>query len=106
LTAGVTDMRSQMTVLSEKLASITEAQQRAQQAAAARQETTSRTVAHRRRADDSRLKKLQAAIDEQGKAIDATRADLASTGTELRGSIAKTHEELVVLQRKGERSYF
>jgi small-conductance mechanosensitive channel len=67
----------------------------------------------RRRAEDPRLKKLQSQIDTQGKEIEETRNDLASTQgnldntrTELTGSIARTHDELVVLEKKGERSYF
>ena len=62
---------------------------------------------------DARWKKMQAQMDDQGKAIDAnrqdianTRSDLTSAKTELSGSIARTHDELVVLQRKGERNYF
>ncbi|HEY4379179.1 MAG TPA: hypothetical protein VGN01_02470 [Acidobacteriaceae bacterium] len=65
-----------------------------------------------RRADDPRYKKLQSQLDAQGKAIDQARTDLASTQgdlvsarTELTGSIAHTHDELVLLQKKGERSY-
>ncbi len=61
---------------------------------------------------DPRYKKLQSQLDAQGKAIDQTRADIASTQsdlsstrTELTGSIARTHDELVVLQKRGERSY-
>ena len=63
-------------------------------------------VHHRRQADDPRWKQFQSRLDEQGKQIDATRQDLSSTRTELNGSIARTHDELVVLERKGERSYF
>jgi hypothetical protein len=55
---------------------------------------------------DPRWKKVQTQLDAQGEAIDATKQDLASTRTELQGSIAKTHDELVVLQRKGERNYY
>ena len=69
-----------------------------------------RTVAVRR--DDPRFKKLQSQLDEQGKAIDDTRngltstqGDLVNTRTELTGSIAHTHDELVLLQKKGERNY-
>ncbi len=69
-----------------------------------------RTVAVRR--DDPRFKKLQAQLDEQGKAIDDTRngltstqGDLVNTRTELTGSIAHTHDELVLLEKKGERNY-
>ncbi len=61
---------------------------------------------------DSRYKKLQDQLDAQGKAIEDTRnalagtqSDLSNTRTELTGSIAHTHDELVVLERKGERSY-
>jgi hypothetical protein len=55
---------------------------------------------------DRRLTKMQAQLDAQGKAIEETRGDLTNTRTELTGSIAKTHDELVVLEKKGERSYF
>jgi hypothetical protein len=55
---------------------------------------------------DRRLTKMQAQLDAQGKQIDETRGDLANTRTELTGSIAHTHDELVLLEKKGERSYF
>jgi hypothetical protein len=58
------------------------------------------------RAADRRLTKMHAQLDAQGKAIEETRGDLTNTRTELTGSIAKTHDELVVLEKKGERSYF
>ncbi len=61
---------------------------------------------------DSRYKKLQDQLDAQGKAIQdtqnaiaGTQTDLVNTRTELTGSIAHTHEELVLLQKKGERNY-
>jgi hypothetical protein len=72
----------------------------------------SRSAAPRRQAVDPRFKKLQSQLDAQGKVIDQTRSDIASTQgdlvnarTELTGSIAHTHDELVVLQKRGERSY-
>ena len=72
----------------------------------------SRPVAPRARREDPRLKKLQSQLDAQGKAIEETRGDLAltqgdllNTRSELSGSIAHTHDELVVLQKKGERNY-
>jgi len=68
---------------------------------------------HRKPVEDSRYKKLQSQVDAQGKAIDETRSalagtqnDLSSTRTELTGSIARTHDELVLLQKKGERNYY
>ena len=60
----------------------------------------------RHRIDDPRWKKIQGQLDEQAKQIDSTRQDLTSTRTELQGSIATTHDELVMLEKKGERSYY
>jgi hypothetical protein len=60
----------------------------------------------RPRIDDPRWKKIQGQLDEQGKQIDSTRQDLTNTRTELQGSIATTHDELVLLEKKGERSYY
>lgn len=60
----------------------------------------------RHRIEDPRWKKMQGQLDEQGQQIESTRQDLASTRTELTGSIAKTHDELVLLEKKGERNYF
>jgi uncharacterized coiled-coil protein SlyX len=68
--------------------------------------TTRRVVGHRRPTDDPRWKELQAQLAEQQKQIEANKADLGSTRTDLQGSIARTHDELVVLERKGERNYF
>jgi hypothetical protein len=66
-----------------------------------------------RQKPDPRWRKVQAQIDAQGKQLDAqgkaiesTRQELASARSDLEGSIARTHEELVVLQKKGERNYF
>jgi hypothetical protein len=63
--------------------------------------------------EGQRLKKMQSQLDQQGKAIadtqtqlDATKGDLSNTRTELSGSIARTHDELVLLQKKGERNYY
>lgn len=61
---------------------------------------------HASRAADRRLTKMQRQLDAQGREIEETRGDLASTTTQLSGSIAHTHDELVVLEKKGERSYF
>jgi hypothetical protein len=70
-------------------------------------------AAPRAHKEDPRIKKLQSQIDAQNKAIDETRGDLAltqgdlvTTRSELSGSIAHTHDELVLLQKKGERNYF
>ncbi len=64
-------------------------------------------------AQPSRWQKMQAQLDAQNKQIEDTRSqiastqnDLSNTRTELTGSIAHTHDELVLLEKKGERSYY
>jgi hypothetical protein len=66
-----------------------------------------------RRAETSRWKKMQTQLDAQNKAIEDTRNQLTTTQdnlnntrTELTGSIARTHDELVLLEKKGERNYY
>jgi len=70
-------------------------------------------IAPHRRSEDTSFKRLQSEIDAQGKRIaetrddlTSTRGDLTNTRTELTGSIAHTHDELVLLQKKGERAYY
>jgi len=106
--------RNQMDALNSRLNQLSQAQAQ-QQAAAAEKQSAARPAiavksnhksAHAALHDDPRWKQFQAKLDEQQKAIDATRQDLAGTRTELSGSIASTHEELVALERKGERKYY
>ncbi len=86
--------------------------------------TAKRHVARRHSAEDPRWKKVQSELDQQKQQLtdqqkqlqetqanlDKTRTDLQnnldSTRTELNGSIAKNHDELVALERKGERNYY
>jgi hypothetical protein len=75
--------------------------------------TKRRAVAPRPHGDDPRFNRLQSQVDAQGKEIQETRNDLASTRgdltntrTELTSSIARNHDELVLLQKKGERNYY
>ena len=60
----------------------------------------------RHTARDPRFEKMQSQLDAQNQAIQNTRNDLTSAKTELGGSIAKTHDELVLLQKRGERNYY
>ena len=82
--------------------------------------TSTKHAAKARPTENARLKKIQSQLDRQGKALDeqgkaiastqnqlaTTQGDLSSTRTELNGSIARTHDELVLLQKKGERNYY
>ncbi|MFP5227124.1 MAG: hypothetical protein ACLGXA_05800 [Acidobacteriota bacterium] len=112
--AELAQTRSQLNNLTAKVSELV-TQQQAQQAAAQQAAATAAAEAPVRRAAgkpraghaaEARWKKMQAQLDAQGKAIDETRGDLASAKTELTGSIAKTHDELVTLEKRGERSYF
>jgi hypothetical protein len=114
-TAALTQTQHQVGDLTAKvneLVSLNEAQRASQAAANAKPAAGTRSGAARHPKEDPRFKKLQSQLDEQGKVIEQTRNDLAgtqgdlvSTRTELSGSIAHTHDELVVLQKRGERSY-
>jgi len=70
-----------------------------------------------RATDDPRWRQMQMKLTDQQKEINTTREeasharqelqnDLNSTRAELNGSIAKTHDELAVLQKRGERNYY
>jgi hypothetical protein len=109
--ASLAQTRDQLNALSAKVNALEtkpEAEPATKPAAAIyRKPLTAAVSRHRiRRVDDPRWKKMQGQLDEQGHAIDLTRQDLANARTELTGSIAKTHDELVLLEKKGERSYY
>jgi len=112
--------RSQVDDLSAKvnaLAAQVQAQSQAAQVQAESQPAPNPPVRHvvtsHRASEPSRWKKMQAQLDAQNKAIEDTRnqiattqGDLNNTRTELTGSIARTHDELVLLEKKGERNYY
>ncbi len=69
------------------------------------------------RPEADRLRQMQVRIEQQQKQLKDTRTEVANTRSELEGnlssardelngSIAKTHEELVALEKRGERNYF
>jgi hypothetical protein len=107
VTSSLNSTRGQVDALTTKLNELS-AEQASNKPAAAQAATPARSAhrasAHRR--EDPRWKQIQSQLSEQQKQIDATRQDLGNAQTELQGSIARTHDELVVLQKKGERNYF
>ncbi len=108
VTATLEATRGQIEALTTKLNAISAAQP-AERAAVSPPVVYRRplTAASRRhRIDDPRWKKIQGQLDEQGKQIESTRQELIGARTELQGSIAKTHDELVLLEKKGEHRYF
>ena len=109
--AALKETRSQIDALNTKLDSLVAARQPAV-APQATPVVQSHAIA-RHSKPDPRWRKLQNQLNAQGKAIeenrtnlDSTRQELSSARTELQGSIARTHDDLVVLQRKGERNYY
>lgn len=74
----------------------------------------------RRPTENLQLEKMRAQLDQQGKAIDqqskaiadtrgqlqSTRNDLSDTRTQFTGSIARTHDELLLLQKNSDRNYY
>jgi len=92
--------------------------------AKARPVKTARAAQPAKPKDDPRFNQLQGQLTDQQKLLASTREDLekarqdlgrtrddlqtdiSSTRGELSGSIARTHEELVALQRRGERNYY
>jgi hypothetical protein len=120
----INDMQGQLSTLTAKLNDMTAAQQAAAAAAQAKAAATPAKAAGIKSAagkktttENKRLKELQARIDDQQKQLKETQdqvaknrsdleGNLSSTRDELNGSIAKTHEELVALAKRGERSFF
>jgi hypothetical protein len=110
-TAALNATQHQLSDLSAKVNMLTTRSEAP--AAPASKTAVGRRPAAGRRLDDPRYKKLQSELDAQGKAIEqtrddlqSTRGDLTNTRTELNGSIARTHDELVVLEKTGERNYY
>ena len=101
--ASLDQTNAQVQQLTAKLNELTAPKPSPVPAPAAAKHKAART--HMVRMEDGRWKKMQTQLDAQGKAIDETRQDLSNTRTELQGSIAKTHDELVVMEKKGERNY-
>jgi hypothetical protein len=124
LAASLAQFQSQLRSMSDRLNDLqtkapTPATARAQPLTAVRPARPASTVRN-----DSRLAKLQSQISEQQKQIEVAREDIertksdlsrtqdglqndiSSTKTELNGSIARTHDEVVALQKRGERKYY
>jgi hypothetical protein len=108
VTASLNTTRAQIEVLTTRLNAMNNAQpaDRAARSPSGVYQRPLTAASRRRRIADPRWKKIQGQLDEQGKQIESTRQDLVSTRTELQGSVARTHDELVLLEKKGERNYY
>jgi hypothetical protein len=97
--------RSLVTALSNRVNELSN--QPASTSAAAHADTSARhSATHRRPAEDPRWKEIRTELAKQQQQIEANRTDLGNARTELQGSIARTHDELVLLEKKGERKYY
>jgi len=116
MNATIAQLRNQTEALTAKLNEMTAARQAAATASAA-PAGSKNAAAKRQPVADKRYKQLQAQLDNQKNQLKETQDEVAKTRTdlegsvnatrdELNGSIARTHEELVVLAKRGERSYF
>ncbi len=96
--------QQQVQALSEKMTALTTPPPQPVEQPVVHKRAASHKVARHR--EDPRWKKMQDQLDAQNKRIDDTNTALDSTKTELSGNIARTHDELVVLEKKGERNYY
>jgi hypothetical protein len=110
--ATINDLQRQLSSVTEKLTSMIAEQQTATAAGKRARKQTTKVPTF-----DQRYEQLQAELTEQQRQLRETqdliarnRAELEgsldSTRDQLNGSIAKTHEELVALAKRGERTYF
>jgi hypothetical protein len=128
LNASVAQLHSQLQSTTAKLNDMVAQQQAAAQAAVAEQEKKQAVARHsatrarvsRRHeltASEKRYNALQARIDAQQKELDQTnqsvaqtrsdlQANLDSARNDLNGSIAKNHDELVALEKRGQRNFY
>jgi hypothetical protein len=119
----IDDLERQLNAVTQKLNTLTATQQLTAQAAQSAKKPNGklavggRSAAKQMSPADRRYKQLAAQLEDQKKELKVTedlvarnRSDLEgnlnSTRDKLNGSIAKTHEELVTLEKRGERSYF
>jgi hypothetical protein len=104
LSSSVGDLRSQLQAVIERLNTLSQPHEAA----------PARVVKPRprpkapqvRTPEDPRWNQIQTQLSDQQKQIEGTREDLGKARDELSGSIATTHDELVALQKRGERNYY
>jgi hypothetical protein len=94
MTASLDSTRSLVAALTNRVNELSD-KQSAASSATPPGNSVRRAAGHHRQAEDPRWKQ-----------IEANRQDLGNARTELQGSIARTHDELVLLEKKGERKYY
>jgi hypothetical protein len=106
MTVSLDSTRSLVAALTNRVNELATQQAAASRVAHSGNSNVRRAAGHHRPAEDPRWKEIRSQLAEQQKQIEANRQDLGNARTELQGSIARTHDELVLLERKGERKYY
>jgi len=108
MTADLAATRQQLADLSQKVNLLTATEQ-----STPAPHPTLRHMSTSHHSEPSRWQRMQSQLDAQNQAIQETQAqvastqsDLSDTRTELTGSIARNHDQLVLLEKKGERNYY
>ncbi len=113
-TASLKQTQQELTDLNSKVNVLVAREQTTEPAPAPQAAMTRKPLANQAhgRPAESRWQKMQSQLDAQNKAIAETQSqlastagDLANTRTELTGSIAHTHDELVLLEKRGQKNY-
>jgi hypothetical protein len=116
LNASLTQVQSDLRAVTEKLNDVLAAKTQPKPAAPAESVPAPRPKAKarpaqirgsmvRRTPDDPRWSKMQSQLTDQEKQIQNTRDDLGKTRDDLSTSIARSHDELVLLEKRGERNF-
>ena len=108
IAASLSATRGQVDALTAKMNALTapDAEKPAPGQLASQPARTDRPAHRRARTEDPRWREVRSQLAEHQKQIASTQQDLANTRTELQGSIARTHGDLVLLQKRGERNYY
>jgi len=105
MTASLDSTRSLVAALTNRVNELSD-KQAAASSATHSSNTVRRAGGHHRQAEDPQWKEIRSELAKQQEQIEANRQDLGNARTELQGSIARTHDELVLLEKKGERKYY
>lgn len=115
---ALSQVQTQMQAMSQQLQALKS--QPAPAAPSPETPASPRHAVHRRASIDPRIQRLQSQVADQQRQLADTRQQIASTSTatqdlqgrlqstrdELSGSIASNHDELVALEKRGERNYY
>ena len=124
LAASLTQVQTQLRAVNERMSDLLARGADPPAPARVQSKARVRPPAQAEVSNDSRLGQIQRQLSEQRQQLASARADIdrtksdlddtrdgfqnniSSTKDELDGSIARTHDEVLVLQRRGERNYY